>query len=511
MQVSIVNVNIVRLDAIGQTLLNQTRFFQRRGHQVQVYVMHEPEGVPNDLRSLIQVVTLDDLLAHRDPHFAHSDLYIYHYPTYYSLLDSMRSLERGAVIFYFHNVTPPDLWGSTYERDHLAESVARVATIVPYADLVVTASDYSAEQLVRDHGADREQIRVLPYAVPLDRFSPGPRDETLLQRYQLYGKRVVLFVGRMAGNKRVDLLIEALPLIRQQVPNAILLLAGDDHSNPALQETTARARARAKDLGIAEYVIFTGPVDTPSYCRLADVYASASLHEGFGIPLIEAMASGVPVVASKATAHPWVLNEAGLLAEPEQAADLARQIVRVLTDDALHGELVQRGLARAREFSLEHYENGWAKIVAEATAWLPEQPYPRMQSISTLSPHRAAALAQASDLQWLDKVADVMQRNYVVRSNAPIVGSLIAWVRRNLTSHLREPYVDPTFERQVAFNREVVSTLQRHQSRIESGAAQSDSSADSARRISQLETQLAELQQQVAALQQTAANEKQRK
>jgi len=295
--------------------------------------------------------------------------------------------------------------------------------------------------------------------------------------------------------------------VRRTVPNAVLLLIGDDRGNPALQETVAKARARASELGITPHVIFTGPVDDQTlYYRLADVYASASLHEGFGVPLIEAMASGVPVVASNATAHPWVLGEAGLLVEPDNAVDLANQIVRVLTDDALCGDLVQRGLDRAKEFSLERYEAGWGKIVAEATEWLPQHPYPRLRPLTAPTSGRTVTLSTPSvsasfdELKWLGDAADVMQRGYVVRSNAPLVGSLIAWVRRNLTSHLREPYLDPTLERQVAFNREVVHTLQRLLARTESNAALPASPADIAQQISQLEAQIAELQQQVATL-----------
>jgi len=113
------------------------------------------------------------------------------------------------------------------------------------------------------------------------------------------------------------------------------------------------------------------------------------------------------------------------------------------------------------------------------------------------APQRAAAVAQAqaNELTWLEKSADVMQRGYVVRSNAPLVGPLLAWLRRNLTSHLREPYLDPTLERQVAFNREVVKTLQLLMARTAS-----DTVPDIPPQIEQLEAQIAELQQQVDTL-----------
>jgi glycosyltransferase involved in cell wall biosynthesis len=473
MRVSLINANLVGPDAIGQCILQQARYSLRRGDQVQIYTPNLPYRVPDDLMALTRVVTPIELTTRHDVHFAQSDLYVYHYPSRHPLMESMLTLDRGAVIFYYHNVTPPELWGSDFERETLERSVAGASTLTAYADLIVTDSEFNADQLVRDHGVDRDRIRVLPLAVPLDRFVPGTKDDTLLRKYSLQGKRVIEFVGRMAGNKRIDLLVEALAIVRQSVPNAVLFLVGDNAqnpaSNPAIAETVAKARARAQELGVTSHVIFTGVVDDQApYYRLADVYASASLHEGFGVPLIEAMASGVPIVASNATAHPWVIGEAGLLAEPDNAADLAQQIVKVLTDDQLHGELVQRGLARARDFSLEQYETGWNKIVAEAAAWLHEQAQPPRRSISSALPQRAAAVkqAQANELTWLEKSADVMQRGYVVRSNAPLVGPLLAWLRRNLTSHLREPYLDPTLERQVAFNREVVRTLQDHAAQI---------------------------------------------
>lgn len=471
LRVSLINLNLTTQDAIGTCIINQARFFQRRGDQVKIYLQHPPRDIPAEMVELTQVVSLDDVRNRRVDHFSTSDLYVYHYPSRYELMDSIMELERGAVIFYYHNVTPPALLGSDFERDVLQYSLDSVRQLAGYADVIVTDSSFNAEDLIRVHGCEADRVRVLPLAVPLDQFAPSPKNLELLQRYQLEGKRVILFVGRMAGNKRIERLVQALPLIKQQAPNAVLLLVGDDRGNPAIQENVARARQAAVQLGVAGEVIFTGPVDDLApYYRLASVYASASLHEGFGVPLIEAMASGVPVVVSNATAHPWVVGHAGLLVEPENVEDLAQKIGRVLTDDALCGDLVARGLLRAREFSLERYENGWGQIVTEATAWLPDQPYPFLPSeAASESPvaekpapaRRAARPGPHPDLEWLQSHTDVMLRGYAVRSKAPLVGKLIAWVRRNMTSHLREPYLDPMFERQVVFNHRLVQVLQQ--------------------------------------------------
>jgi len=287
------------------------------------------------------------------------------------------------------------------------------------------------------------------------------------------------------------LLVEALALVQRQSPNAVLLLVGDDRSNPAIAENVARIKARAVELGIAKSVIFTGVVeDLSPYYRLADVYATASLHEGFDVPLIEAMASGLAVVASRATAHPWVVGEAGLLVEPGNVADLADKLVQVLTNDLLCGELVRRGLERVQKFSLENYEIGWARIVDEVTAWLPNRPYPPLHSLAITASAPADSLTFEGELQELDETSDVMLRDYVVRSRLPFVGPLLARLRRNLTSHLREPYLDPMFERQVKFNRHVVRQLRRM---ITAVAERSAAEVALEARVAELERRLAEL------------------
>jgi glycosyltransferase involved in cell wall biosynthesis len=489
MRVSILNLNLEGRDAIGQIILAQVRFFQRRGDAVQLYLIHPPRHVPLTVRPLAHVVGLADLTEQKNTHFVQSDLYIYHYPGQYALLDSIKTLERGAVIFYYHNVTPPELWGSSFEADVLRDSVDRVGAFAKYADWIVADSAFNADQLVQDYGLDRDRIRVRPPPVPVHRLSPGPKSPALLKRFGLVGQQAILFVGRMAGNKRIDLLVEALSQVRQRVPDTVLMLVGDDRGNLAIEENVERAHQCATALGITDAVIFTGSVDDlAEYYRLADVYATASLHEGFGVPLVEAMSCGVPVVASRATAHPEVIGEAGLLCEPGNPADLADKIVQVLTDDALCGELVRRGLARAQEFSVESYDTGWSRIVAEAAAWLPNQPYPRLRPVQIES-----ATAPASDvatvpggkplLEALGQSADVMLRSYTVRSGLPVVGPLVAWIRRNLTSHLREPYLDPTLERQVAFNRRVAQAMEMLMTRL----------AEVEKRQSELEARIAEI------------------
>lgn len=470
MRVSLINLNFIAADAIGQCLIHQVRFHRRRGDEVRVFTLHPADGIPADVADAVRVVDPVDLMGRQDPFFRQSDLYVYHYPGRYALLETLKALDHGVAVFYYHNVTPPDLWGAQTGRDELAQSQAAVAKYAGQADLVVTVSPFNAQQLANDYGLGEERIRVLPLAVPLDRFHPGPADLDLVKRYNLAGKRVLLYVGRVAGNKRVDLLVEALAAVRRTVPNAVLLIVGDHDSNPAFAEVMVGVRTRAAELGVTDAVILTGRVpDLPPYYRLADLYLSASLHEGFGVPLIEAMASGVPVVATDAGAQPWVVGEAGLIAAAGDAEELAAKAVSLLTDDARYGARVQAGLARAQDFSLEAYFAGWGKIVAEIQEFLVDRPTrplrlpgpPRPEAKAPAERPELLDLPLEDEIELLHKAASAVIQPYTVRSGIPLVGPLVAWVRRNLTSHLREPYLDPTLRRQDRFNWLMVQSIRQ--------------------------------------------------
>jgi glycosyltransferase involved in cell wall biosynthesis len=496
MRVSLINVSLRSDDAIGACVLNQVRFFQKRGDDVRVYLTNPAQKVPPDVAPLTGAVALRELVEGRDEYFRLSDLYIYHYPGHYPLVETIRDIERGTVVFYYHNVTPPELWGTDVGREYLVDGVEG-AILAHYADLVITPSPFNKQDLVERLGYAQERICVLPLAVDVSQFAPGERDPVLVKRYGLEGQRVLLFVGRMAGNKRVDLLIEALAQIKRQDPNTKLLLVGDTKSDPAFQSIVSAAQARAKELGVSGDVIWTGRVDKVApYYRLADVFVTASLHEGFGVPLIEAMASGVPAVACRAGGMPWVMEDAGLLCEPRDAADLAEKTLSLLVDAELRQVIVSRGLKRAQEFSLASYEANLAKILegvrSGAPAGVPSRPGFRRGSEGRQSVGDEGVSSMLLEMlaDAVQTRSDVSMREYTVRSGVPLVGPLIAWLRRNLTSHLREPYVDPIIDRQVSFNRRTADWVD--------GATQL--LVTSRRRQEELEARIKELEAQVSRL-----------
>ena len=522
MRVSLLNLNLVDKDAIGRSLMDKARLFRERGDEVRIFVQHPPEGIAADIEPLCVVCSLSQLLG-RGPelaaareHFLMSDVYIYDYPNWYELIESIRGVDRGVVIFDYHGVTPPELWGSEEALDMLKRSVDDLPGLLGQADFAVGHSEFTHKELIERYGFPKERAFAFPYAVPLGDFCPGEPDSKLIRRYGLEGKRVLLYVGRMAGNKRVDLLVRALPLVKQEHPETVLLLVGDN-SSTAYQPIVDEIERLARELGVEKDVIFAGRVDDlPKYYQLADVYVTSSVHEGFCVPLVEAMASGLPVVGSACTAIPHTLGDAGLTFLPEDAGDLASKILAIMRDRPLRDRLCQLGLRRAPSFSLEAFRDNWQKLLDVALsqqAVLPAvsvpkgaplltplaaevvAPQPSISPTAPISPARptqpeitrtatvepvirtpqpapTSVLPDAeAHYRELETMGDVSMRDYIVRSDKPVVGSFIVWARRNLTSHLKEPYLDPIIDRQVHVNRRLAWDLKSLYNRLRELAA----------------------------------------
>ncbi len=285
MRVSLLNLNLVSKDAIGRSIMAQARCFQRRGDIVQIFVEQPPEDVPADIARLCHVVTPAALRRDPEGRFAATDLYIYHYGGRHGLMDSISTIDGGMVCFYYHNVTPPDLWNWEEDKAALRRGIAGVR-LAAQADFVIGDSEYNLRQLAHISGVSEDRLHAVPLPVDISAFRPGPPLADLRRRYKLGDAPVLLYVGRMAPNKRVDLLVDLLAAVRQHSqhphPDARLLLVGDYDSAPAYRLVTEQVQAvpRARR-DISDH---HGPVDPADYYRLGAVYVTTSQHEGFCLP-----------------------------------------------------------------------------------------------------------------------------------------------------------------------------------------------------------------------------------
>jgi glycosyltransferase involved in cell wall biosynthesis len=201
-----------------------------------------------------------------------------------------------------------------------------------------------------------------------ERFAMEPREEDVVrvrERYQLTDE-FVLYAGNVKPHKNLERLIQAFHLVRQRgLDHLKLVLIGDE-----ISKYTALRRA-VHQHQLHKYVRFLGylPEETLAVMyRLAGVFVFPSLYEGFGLPPLEAMASGTPVVTSNVSSLPEVAGDAARLVDPYDPEAIADGIHTVLTDEAARRSLRLKGLERARQFSWETSVRRVRDIYAEVGA-----------------------------------------------------------------------------------------------------------------------------------------------
>jgi len=219
------------------------------------------------------------------------------------------------------------------------------------ASRVVTISEFTKQQVIKlDIPSDK--IVLVPPATESSTFYPDPgAGLSVRQRYGLGDKKVILTVGRLVARKGHDKVIEALPAILRQVPEAIYLITSDGPERERLE-------GLAQSLGVGRHVIFAGPVaqdELIAYYNAADVFIMASRQigddvEGFGIVFLEANACGVPVIGGRSggVVDAVADGESGFLVDPHDPADIAQRAVTLLRDADLAWRLGQKGLRWAQ-------------------------------------------------------------------------------------------------------------------------------------------------------------------
>ncbi|GAB4423726.1 MAG: glycosyltransferase family 1 protein [Anaerolineae bacterium] len=255
---------------------------------------------------------------------------------------------RAKTVFTLH-----DLIFLHYPQFHLPTNRWFLTLAMPRflraADAIVTPSDCSRQDAIKFYNLPPEKITVI-YEAAAPHFQPTPNPADLARvkaAYQLPDD-FILHVGTIEPRKNLGRLLEAFQTLLADFPNLHLVLIGkrgwlvDDFFS------------RLQELGLAERVIFPGYIageDLPAVYQLARLLAYPSLYEGFGLPPLEAMACGTPVVCSNAASLPEVVGDAGLLVQPTDTAALAQAMGRLLADNSLHADLSRRALALAAQFS----------------------------------------------------------------------------------------------------------------------------------------------------------------
>jgi glycosyltransferase involved in cell wall biosynthesis len=263
----------------------------------------------------------------------------------------------GDVIWLYHSHRSE--WATTATWKLLVPLVARRAR------RVITFSDASRRDLEERLGLDPALVDVVPPGVGTSSGLVATDPTELRGKLGLDSARIVLTVSAKRPHKNLGRLIEALPRVRERVPETVLVMPG----NPTAHEKELRRLAEVR--GVTDAVRFppyVSPADLESLYQLADCFVFPSLREGFGLPILEAMKRGLPVACSNTSSLPEVAGPAARYFDPERVDEIAAAVLELLENPGLSEQVAAAGRERQKQFSwrrtaegtLESYDRAWA-------------------------------------------------------------------------------------------------------------------------------------------------------
>lgn len=236
-----------------------------------------------------------------------------------------------------------------------------VAPLLRKAKWIITVSEQSKADLVSDLRIDPIRIQVVPGGCDHSVFYPQPSNVKIKKKYGL--NRYLLYVGNLHPHKNLHGLIKAFSHVSSVVPHQLVVVGKKDKRFSPMLE------ALAVDLGLKDRVLFLdyiGTEDLRSLYAGADVFVLPSLYEGFGLPLVEAMACGIPVISGKMGATAETVGEAGILVNPDNVKELGESIGNVLSSSGLRQDLREKSLNRAQQFRWDRTAEIISEIIGDS-------------------------------------------------------------------------------------------------------------------------------------------------
>lgn len=236
------------------------------------------------------------------------------------------------------------------------------------ADRLIAISQHTRTTLLEALSCPEEKIDVVLYGVDHAAFRPVPISAEFRSRYGLDGgSRYVLYVGAESPRKNLPRLLQAFAMLREMMPDVRLIKVGTPEYLPQFRQLQQLIDALALEQHV-RFIDHPSEEDLVALYNVADVFVFPSLYEGFGLPPLEAMACGTPVVCSNAASLPEVVGDAAITVDPYDVEALAGAMHRVLADADLQQDLRQRGLGRAAGFTWERTARETVQVYREVVS-----------------------------------------------------------------------------------------------------------------------------------------------
>jgi glycosyltransferase involved in cell wall biosynthesis len=271
---------------------------------------------------------------------------------------------RGRYVVVMHDAMLEVLSESFSRRARLRRGLFRRSA--RRATRVLAPSEASKRDLERVYGLDPDRVHAIWLGVDTRFGEATAEDERRVRdRYELGDRRILLFVGKLSQRRNIPNLARAAAVLRSRLgSDHLLVLAGENHLGLSLD-----GLARETGLGEALRVLgFVPDADLPALYRAAETFVYPSDYEGFGLPVLEAMASGTPAVTRAGSALAEVADEAALLVRDASVDELAAALERLAIDRPLRADYAARGRARAAEFTWARTARQTLDVLLEAAA-----------------------------------------------------------------------------------------------------------------------------------------------
>jgi glycosyltransferase involved in cell wall biosynthesis len=339
-------------DAIGNDTIALKGVISEMGYDTAIYAENIDKRLPEGIAQ--KADKLRDLKK--------EDVLIYHKSTGTDLTFKIDNYKCRRIMVY-HNITPPEFFrpystAATQLTEHGYKGVEYLRDKIDY---VLAVSAYNRSELVKMGYTCPMDIR--PILIKFDDYRQTP-DEATIKKYS-DGRKNLVFVGRIAPNKKQENVIRAFYCYKKLNPESRLILVG---SSTGMENYYERLKKYANALGIGDDVIFPGHIkfsEILAYYRLADAFVCMSEHEGFCVPLVEAMFFDVPVIAYDTSAISDTLGGSGVLLDNNDPVFAAAVIDRVLTDEKLRESIIEGQRRRLEDFSYERIKATFEKELTD--------------------------------------------------------------------------------------------------------------------------------------------------
>jgi len=335
----------------GDAISNQARLIRKilleQGYESKIFVKYIDPKVQDECEPFdkSKLKKHDALIYHHSIGFEHTQAAIEH---------------KGKKALIYHNITPKDFF-EPYDENFaniLQEGRKSLKGFANIFDFNYGDSQFNVDELLLN---DFSYCSVLPLIISPDKWNFTP-DNNVINRYK--DKKNILFTGRLAPNKKQTDLLEMMHFIQDMNSNVrLIIVGGGDENHPYVQEFYELIAT----YGLEDKVLVTGHVsesELKSYYMIADLFVSMSEHEGFGVPLIEAMWFDIPVLAYKSSAVPETLADAAFMfTDKKDMESIAALVNVVLNDEDIQSKIIKAQRDVREKFSFENIESEYLELV----------------------------------------------------------------------------------------------------------------------------------------------------